>query len=141
MYWFPILLVVAGNIVYHLGQKSMPREASPLVVTVVAYLVAMTSCLALIPLVRGQPAVTTSLRALNWSPVLVGIGIVAVELGFLLAYRAGWQLSLASLTANAMVAVVLAPLGLLVFRESWTPTRGVGALLCVVGLWLVSGRG
>lgn len=140
MTWLPLVLVVVGNLFYHLGQKSMPRDASPLVLTIVAYLISIVICLALIPLVPGQPGVRASLRPLGWSPVLVGGGVVCVELGFLLAYRAGLPLSTASLTASALVAVVLLPIGLLAFHEGFSLARGAGVLCCLVGLWLVSGR-
>ena len=41
----------------------------------------------------------------------MGIAIVAVELGVLLAYRAGWRMSVASLTVNSALALVLVPVG------------------------------
>ena len=69
---------------------------------------------------------------------MAGVGVVAVELGFLLAYRAGWQLSDASVTANVSLAVVLLALGALVFREPVSTTRLVGVALCLCGLWLVT---
>jgi drug/metabolite transporter (DMT)-like permease len=140
MTWLPLALVVVGNLLYHLGQKTMPRDGSPLVLTTAAYVVGIVSCLALIPLVPGQPSVSASLRTLGWSPVLVGGGVVCVELGFLLAYRAGLPLSTAALTASVLVAVVLLPIGLLAFHEGFSLARGAGVLCCLVGLWLVSGR-
>ena len=138
MAWFSIALVVFGNVVYHLGQRSIPREANPVVATLAAYLVALVATFATIPLLaRGTP-LTTAWRSLNGSTVLVGTGIVAVEIGFLLAYRSGWTLGNASLVANATVAVVLLALGVLVFREPLSLTRLSGVGLCLVGLWIVT---
>ncbi|MDZ4864219.1 MAG: hypothetical protein SGJ01_12500 [Gemmatimonadota bacterium] len=138
MTWLSIALVVLGNVVYHLGQRAIPRDANPVVATLAAYLVAIVATLATIPLLaRGTP-LTTAWRTLNWSTMLVGIGIVAVEIGFLLAYRSGWTLGNASLVANATVAVVLLGLGVLVFREPVSLTRLSGVGLCLAGLWLVT---
>ena len=138
MAWFSIALVVFGNVVYHLGQRSIPREANPVVATLAAYLVALVATFATIPLLaRGTP-LTTAWRSLNGSTVLVGTGIVAVEIGFLLAYRSGWTLGNASLVANATVAVVLLGLGVLVFREPLSLTRLSGVGLCLAGLWVVT---
>lgn len=138
MAWVSIALVVFGNIVYHVGQRAIPRQANPVVATVAAYLVALVTTLAMTPiLARGVP-LTTAWRSLNGSTLLVGIGIVAVELGFLLAYRAGWLLSNASLTANATVAVMLLALGVVVFREPVSISRLAGVGFCLVGLWLVA---
>lgn len=138
MAWLSIALVVLGNVVYHLGQRAIPRDANPVVATLAAYLVAIVATLATIPLLaRGTP-LTTAWRVLNWSTVLVGTGIVAVEIGFLIAYRSGWTLGNASLVANATVAVALLGLGVLVFREPVSLTRLSGVGLCLAGLWLVT---
>ncbi len=138
MAWISIALVVAGNLVYHLGQRGIPREANPVVATVAAYLVALVTTVATIPwLARGVP-LGSAWRTLNGSTLLVGMGIVAVEIGFLLAYRAGWVLSNASLTANATVAVMLLALGVIVFREPVSFSRLCGVGFCLIGLWLVA---
>ena len=138
MTWLSIALVVLGNVVYHLGQRAIPRDANPVVATVAAYLVAIVATLATIPLLARGTSLTTAWRVLNRSTVLVGTGIVAVEIGFLLAYRSGWTLGNASLVANATVAVALLGLGVLVFREPVTLTRLSGVGLCLAGLWLVA---
>ena len=91
-----------------------------------------------VPFLAAEGAVRGGWRALNASTLAVGAGIVAIELGFLLAYRAGWRLSTASITANATVALVLVGVGAVVYREALTPGRLTGIGLCVVGLWLVT---
>lgn len=138
MAWLPIALVVLGNVIYHLGQRAIPREANAVVATLAAYIVAFVATLATIPVLARGVSFGTAWQMLNASTVLVGLGIVAVELGFLLAYRAGWQLSNASLAANACLAVVLLALGALVFREPVSAGRLCGVALCLCGLWLVT---
>ena len=138
MAWLSIVLVVFGNVLYHLGQRSIPREANPVAATLAAYLVAFIATLATIPFLAHGVALGSAWRTLNWSTLLVGTGIVAVELGFLLAYRSGWLLGNASLTANAAVAVALLLLGALIFREPLSATRVSGIGLCLAGLWLVT---
>lgn len=137
MVW-PIAIVILGNVLYHLGQRAIPREANAVVATLAAYLVALIGTIATIPLLARDVPLASSWRVLNWSTVLVGIGIVGVELGFLLAYRAGWVLGNASLTANVCVAMVLLALGALVFKEPLSMTRLSGVGVCLVGLWLVT---
>lgn len=138
MAWLSIALVVFGNVVYHLGQRGIPREANPVVATLAAYLVALVATVATAPLMARGVEFGTAWRTLNGSTILVGTGIVGVEIGFLLAYRAGWVLSNASLTANATVAVALLALGALFFGEQVTPSRVAGVGLCLAGLWLVA---
>jgi drug/metabolite transporter (DMT)-like permease len=59
-------------------------------------------------------------------------------MGYLLAYRAGWTLSTASVTANVALAVVLLGIGTVAFREPWSLSRVAGVGFCILGLWLVN---
>ena len=60
-----------------------------------------------------------------------------IELGFLLAYRGAWPISAASVIANALVAVILVPLGAVVFGERITVVRAIGVVLCLLGVTLL----
>jgi hypothetical protein len=140
MAWFAIALVLLGNVLYHLGLRAVPREANSAVATLAAYLVATVATAATLPfLARGVPLLPAA-RLLNWSTVVVGVAIVGIELGYLLAYRAGWTLSTASVTANVSLAVVLLAIGTMAFREPWSLPRAMGVGFCIVGLWLVNRR-
>jgi drug/metabolite transporter (DMT)-like permease len=138
MAWFAIVLVLLGNVVYHLALRSVPREANPAVATLAAYLIATVATAATLPALAKDVALIPAFRVLNWSTVVVGIAIVAIELGYLLAYRAGWTLSTASVTANVSLAVVLLGVGTVAFREPWSLSRVAGVGFCVLGLWLVN---
>jgi drug/metabolite transporter (DMT)-like permease len=139
MFYISMLLVVAANILYHLSQKSIPKGLNPAFSVTVSYLVALALSVALYPLLPGQP-IRESARALNWASFGVGIAIVAVEFGFLFVYRAGWNLSMASAVASAAIALILIPLGILLFRERLSAVNILGLLLCVAGLILAVRR-
>ena len=136
--WVSIALVVVGNIVYQLGQRAIPRDANPVVATLAAYLIAFAVTLGTIPFLARGVAFGSAWQKLDGSTILVAFGIVAVELGFLLVYRAGWAISTAPLLANAIVAVVLLGIGAVAFKEPITVARAAGILLCLAGLWLVA---
>jgi drug/metabolite transporter (DMT)-like permease len=140
MRFLPLALAVGGNVLYHFGQKTMPRDAPAIVATLVAYLVAGITCVALLPVFDPTLTLASARKALHWSPLLVGVGIVGVELGFLLAYRANWPISSASLVTTVLLTVVLVPAGALFFREGWSASRALGLVLCLAGLWLLKGR-
>jgi len=137
MRWLPLVLVLLGNLAYHLGQKRVPAGAHALVATLTMYVVGTATCLVLLPLVPPLPTRASAAAALSWSVALAGVGIVAIEVGFLLAYRQGWGISSAALTATSLLALLLLPIGVLVFHEAWSPSRLLGFALCVAGLWLV----
>ena len=135
--WLPLALTVAANVLYHVAQKSMPRQTPPLVPLAAVYVVALVVTLVALPFTLGGQRLGTALRQLDWAAVGVGIAIVGVEVGFLLAYRAGWDLGTAAITSTVCLALLLAPAGVLLFGEAVTPGRGLGILLCLLGLVLV----
>jgi uncharacterized membrane protein len=139
MFYFSFFLVVAGNILYHVSQKSIPRGLNPAFSVTVSYIVALALSSALYPFLSAQ-SIRESARQLNWASVGVGVSAVAIEFGFLLAYRSGWNLSIASATASAAIAVILIPLGILLYREHLSALNVVGLLLCLAGLVLVVRR-
>lgn len=138
MFYFSVALAVISNVLYHVGQRSVPRDFHPLASLLVNYGVALVGTLALLPLVPSSKPLGASLRSLNWASVLVGVAIVGVELAVLLAYRAGWNVGLLSITIGSALAVLLVPVGLLLFRERITPTNLAGIALCIFGLILIS---
>jgi multidrug transporter EmrE-like cation transporter len=70
----------------------------------------------------------------------VGAAAVVIEFAFLLVYRTGWNLSVASAIASAAIALILIPLGVLVFREHISALNIVGLLMCLAGLALAVRR-
>jgi drug/metabolite transporter (DMT)-like permease len=104
------------------------------------YGTAMLLCLALLPFFPLQGGLAASLRGLNWASFALAAAVVGLELGFLLAYRAGWNISLGAAVSNVSVAIVLVPVGLYVFRERLTPANLIGIALCLGGLVLINRR-
>jgi high-affinity Fe2+/Pb2+ permease len=85
----PILTAIFGAVIYHISSKSFPKSLHPLIGIIFAYVAAIIVCLGLL-LFREEVSWTNSLKEINLAVVGVGIGAVIVEVGFLLAYRAGW---------------------------------------------------
>lgn len=138
MFYGAIALTVLANVLYHLFQKAIPAGVNPLVSLMVTYLVAATASLILLPLFPLQSDLATEFRKVSWPSFALGAAIIGLELGFLLAYRQGWNISLASLVANTTVALILIPVGLTLFKEHLTPLNIVGVVLALAGLVLVN---
>jgi drug/metabolite transporter (DMT)-like permease len=132
-----IVLTVASNVLYHIAQKSIPGGAHPLTSLIVTYLVALLVTLLLWPLYPGGGPTWRSFSKLNWASLAVGVAIVGVEMGVLLAYRAGWRVGVLSTVVNVALVVVLLPIGLLFFGEHFSASNVAGLVLCVAGLWLL----
>jgi uncharacterized membrane protein len=139
LYYFSVGLAILSNIVYHLCQKLTPGDANPALALTVTYVVSAVGCLAL--LLTFYPLKTSlgqALRKLNWASLALGISLVGLELGFLLAYRAGWNISLVANVVNTFVALSLIPIGLVFFKEKLSLVNAAGIVLCLLGLIMIN---
>ncbi|MDH3400618.1 MAG: hypothetical protein OEM03_06575 [Chromatiales bacterium] len=140
MFWLSMAMLIGANVAYHVCQKTIPGVANPMVSVSVTFLVATLASIALLPVFIGDSGVLVELRRLNWSSVLLGITIIGIEVGFLLLYRSGWNISLASIVVNALVALSLVPVGILLFKEKLLGTDVAGILLLLAGIYLIAQR-
>ena len=80
----------------------------------------------------------TELGKTNWTTFVLGIVIIGLELGYILAYRNGWQMSTASVTANIALAIALIVVSLVFYKETITVKQIAGIVLCGGGLVLIN---
>lgn len=138
IYYAALALTVVSNVLYHIFQKSTPSNVNPIISLLVTYLTAAAFCAVIIPFYPKDSGLLDSLKRINWASFALGIAIVGLELGFLLAYRAGWNISLAGLLSNATVGLLLIPVGILFFAEKLTFINAAGIMLCFGGLVLMN---
>jgi uncharacterized membrane protein len=136
--YLPLLLTIGGNIVYHISQKSVPKTANPLVTMIIAYGVAIAVCAICSVFYPADRSVLNAIRGANWAVYAIGVGVAAVEVGFLLSYRAGWGISVAPVLSGVGVALLLILIGVLGFKEQLSLWNIIGVVLCLIGLVLVN---
>ena len=138
LYILSMAITIAANIGYHFCQKSIGPQVHPLISLAITYGVALTATLLAIPF-AGIPggAGWTAFSQVNWASYVLGLAAVGLEVGFLLAYRAGWQVSVAALYSNMLVTVLLVPVGVFAFHEGLGLRKVLGFILAIAGLWLL----
>lgn len=141
MYLFSILLAIIGTLLYHVFQKITPTDVHPMITLTVTYATSTLLSIFLIPIFPLSTSLGEMIKKVNWVSIALGIAIVGVEVAYLLAYRAGWQISLAAIVSNVAVAVLLIPVGMLLFREKISTVNYVGIVLCILGLVMTNWRG
>jgi drug/metabolite transporter (DMT)-like permease len=140
MNFLPIILAIITSMLYHLFQKLTPAGANPILALIITYLTATLASLLLLPAFPLSVNLRESLKGINWVSVALGVTIVGLELGYLLAYRAGWNISIAGIFSNATVALLLIPIGMALFNEKLSAFNLAGILFCTLGLVLVNWR-
>ena len=136
-YIWPIGLVVLSNVLYQICAKSVPHGMDPFASLTITYLVGAAMSAVLYFSLGGRDLIREYSR-LNWAPIALGIVIVGLEVGFIFAYKAGWQVSTASIVQSAFLSVALIVVGWLLYRESLTWNKLVGVAICLIGLAVIN---
>jgi drug/metabolite transporter (DMT)-like permease len=138
LFYFSIVLTVAASVLYHVILKVTPPHVNPAISLVVTYGLAMVLSLCLLPFFPLKTGIVEAFKQLNWASYALAVSLVGLEAGYLLAYRAGWRISVAAIFVNATMTVLLIPIGLSLFRERLSPLNVAGILICVAGLVMMN---
>jgi multidrug transporter EmrE-like cation transporter len=136
--WLAVAIV--ATVAYHLVLKATPAEVNPFLSLAVTYAAVTVLFFAIYVATPGAESLRGALRPLNWTVLGLAAAIVLLDLGFLMLYRSGFQVSLGQLVTQSAAALLLLLLGVAFFREKLSLPNVAGILLCVVGLWLVNRR-
>jgi hypothetical protein len=137
----PLLLTVSSGVVYHLALKSQTGASSPWAFLTVAYGVALTLSAAAWTVTGGGALALPAIdRRVVFAAAVLGLAAIGIECGLFLAYRAGWGLGTLSVVNSGLVATVLCLVGVTLAGESMSPTRALGLLVALGGVWLLAKR-
>ncbi len=139
-YVWPIALVVLSNVFYQICAKSVPAAINPLASLTVTYLIGAAASGVLYFVLNRGGSLIREYGKLNWAPVVLGFVIVGLEVGWIYAYKAGWQVSTGFIVQSAFLAVVLVFIGYLAYHEALTWNKLVGVGACLVGLVFINIR-
>lgn len=140
LFYFSISLAVASSAFYHFVAKSTPSNVNFTVSLLVTYAVAFVITLIgffFFPVTSGFK---TELVKLNWASIGLAIAIVGIEYGFLLTYRAGWNLGIAAVLVNVVASLILVPVAIFLFKDRISWVNILGILVCLAGLVMLNWR-
>src|SRR5262245_33971765 len=132
-----LVVAIAATVSYHIVLKLTPAGANPFLSLAVTYALGAALFMAVYVALPGNTGLRESLQQLNWTALALAAAVVALDVGFLMLYRTGFQISLGQLITQSAAALVLLLLGVAYFQEKVSLTNVGGIVLCVVGLWLI----
>jgi len=138
LYTATIVLAILSSMLYHVFIKLTPQGAHPAISLIVTYGVAALLCGGLLLFLPLRTSVADAFKQLNWATYALALAIVGLEIAYILAYRAGWRISIAAVLVNTTVTVMLIPIGLLAFREKLSAVNVAGILVAIAGLVMMN---
>lgn len=139
-YIWPIMLVVLSNVIYQICAKSVPGKVNPLASLTITYLVGALFSVIMYFVLNKQANLLKEITKMNWSSYVLGLSVVGLEVGFIYAYKAGWEVSKASIVQSSFLAVALIFAGALIYHEAITWNKVIGVIVCLIGLFIINIR-
>jgi multidrug transporter EmrE-like cation transporter len=133
-------VTVTAAVAYHVIMKLTPSGANPYLSLVVTYVAGTLAFAAIYAVSSGGVPLRVALAQLNWTALALGVAVVTIDLGYLMIYRSGFDVSLGLLVTQSAAAMLLVVVGVAYFAEKLSLVNIGGIVLCVIGLWLVNRR-
>lgn len=137
LFYFSIVLAIASSALYHFVAKSTPANVNFTVSLLVTYGVAFVATLFTF-FFFPTSSVVSELKQLNWASVGLAIAVMGIEFGYLLMYRAGWNLGIAAVLVTVLASLILVPVALFVFKDKLSWVNIAGILVCLAGLVMLN---
>lgn len=131
-------VAIAATVGYHIVMKLTPAGVNPYLSLAVTYAVTTIAFVLVYAALPGPLPMRGAIAQLNWTALALGIVIVGLDLGFLMLYRGGFDVSLGALITQSAAALLLLLLGVAFFAEKITLPQIGGIALCIAGLWLIN---
>ena len=139
MYYFlPVIIVICANVTYDICAKSIPEKLNHFAGLTVTYMCLAVFSFIVFTISSGGGSLMTEISGINWAVIAYGIASVGLETGYILLFRAGWNISLGGLVCNILVAVSMLMVGLFIFGEDLSVKQIAGICLCITGLLFIN---
>jgi len=137
-FYFSITLAIASSALYHFVAKSTSSNVNFTVSLLVTYAVAFVVTLIGFFFFPVTDGVKAELAKLNWASIGLAVAVVGIEYGFLLTYRAGWNLGIAAVLVNVLASLILLPVAIFLFKDKISLINILGIIVCFIGLIMLN---
>ncbi len=137
-YVWPMALIITCNVIYQICAKSVAKGMNPFAALAITYSVGAIASLILYFILGKSGSLLAEFKQLNWAPIVLGLIVVGLEVGFIYAYKAGWPVSIAQIVQATILAIFLIFVGYGLYNEAITWNKVVGIAVCLAGFGLIN---
>lgn len=140
MFYISAGVAIIGAVGYQYFVKLVPESINPIVSVIGQYIAVLALGVILFPLFSAEGGLRNHFRQLSWVQLALAVTVMMIELGFLLMYRYGWNLSTGNLVTGVFVNIILVGLGVTLVGEKVSLVNAIGIVLSILGVALISYR-
>jgi len=140
MFYISAGIAILGAVGYQYFVKRVPASINPIVSVIGMYVTVLTLAVFLLPFFPAAGGLRQHFRQLSWIQVALAVTVMMIELGFLLMYRYGWNLSTGNLVTGVFVNIILVGIGVTLLGEKVSFLNALGIALSILGVALISYR-
>ena len=140
MFYISACVAIVGAVGYQYFVKRVPVSLNPIVSVIAMYVAVLALGVILLPLFPADGGLLHHFRQLSWIQLALAVSVLMVELGFLMMYRYGWNLSTGNLVTGVVINLILVGLGVTMFGEQVSIVNAIGIAFCILGVALISYR-
>lgn len=134
------LLAILATMGYHFFIKKIPADINPLISVLAIYVFVLIMALIALPFMLSKHEIVHNIQKNSWIQLAIAFAVIGMELGFLLMYRYGWDLSLGNVVTGVFINIGLVTIGILLLKEALSSINLMGIVLCVVGVAMIGYR-
>ncbi len=138
MYYLSAFVAILGAVGYQYFVKRVPVDINPIVSVIGMYVTVLVIGIILLPFIPPEGGILKHIHQLNWIQLALAVSVMLIELGFLLMYRYGWNLSTGNLITGVFVNLILVGVGITLLGEKVNLINTIGIILSIVGVTLIS---
>ncbi|MDD5823312.1 MAG: EamA family transporter [Firmicutes bacterium] len=138
VYIWPMALIVLSNVCYHICTKGVPGNINPFASLTITYLIGTIACAIMFFLLGDGGSLIKEYSKLNCAPIMLGLAVSGLEVGWIFAYKAGWPVNTGFIMQSAIVASILILVGFCLYHEAITWNKVVGVVVCLIGLVFIN---
>jgi len=140
MFYISACVAIAGAVSYQYFVKRVPASLNPIVSVIAMYVAVLALSIILLPLFPADGGLRHHFRQLSWIQLALAVSVIMIELGFLMMYRYGWNLSTGNLITGVFINLILVGLGVTLLGEKVSIVNAIGIAFCILGVTLISYR-
>ncbi len=140
MFYVWALVAIVGAVGYQFFVKRVPENLNPIVSIIGLYAVVLVLSAVLLPFFQSDGGLLNQVRQLSWIQIALAVSVFLIEIGFLMMYRNGWELSTGNLVTGVAINLMLVALGVWLLGERLSVTNMLGIGLSIIGVAMISYR-